>query len=62
MFTGAATTAAAVGELLDAVWSDVPDTLRPAASATLAAHLYKLEEEGALPDGVERQTFDQGVV
>jgi hypothetical protein len=28
--------------------------LRPAARTTLAAHLDKLEEEGALPAGVER--------
>jgi glyoxylase-like metal-dependent hydrolase (beta-lactamase superfamily II) len=43
-----------VGELLDAVWSDVPEPLRPAAAATLAAHLDKLEEEQLLPRGVER--------
>jgi glyoxylase-like metal-dependent hydrolase (beta-lactamase superfamily II) len=41
-------------ELLDAAWSDVPDHLRLAASVTLAAHLDKLEEEGRLPDGVQR--------
>lgn len=41
-------------ELLDAAWSDVPEQLRPLASVTLAAHLDKLEEEGRLPDGVER--------
>jgi glyoxylase-like metal-dependent hydrolase (beta-lactamase superfamily II) len=40
--------------LLDAAWSDVPAALRPAAAVTLAAHLDKLEEEGHLPDGVER--------
>jgi hypothetical protein len=28
--------------------------LRPAAAATLAAHLDKLAEEGRLPEGVER--------
>jgi hypothetical protein len=28
--------------------------LRPAAAVTLAAHLDKLEEEGRLPEGVER--------
>ena len=42
------------GELLDAVWFDVPAELRPAAAATLAAHLDKLEEEEILPAGVER--------
>jgi glyoxylase-like metal-dependent hydrolase (beta-lactamase superfamily II) len=41
-------------DLLDRVWDDAPETLRVAASVTLAAHLEKLEEEGALPDGVER--------
>jgi glyoxylase-like metal-dependent hydrolase (beta-lactamase superfamily II) len=43
-----------VQELLDDVWDDVPPTLRPAASWTLAAHLDKLDEEGRLPAGVER--------
>ncbi len=46
--------ARSVSDLLDAAWSDVPDVLRPAATVTLAAHLDKLEEEGRLPDGVER--------
>lgn len=41
-------------QLLDAAWSDAPAALRPAAAATLAAHLDKLSEEGRLPDGVER--------
>jgi len=41
-------------ELLDRVWSDAPAALRGAASVTLAAHLDKLDEEGRLPDGVER--------
>ena len=41
-------------ELLDRVWSDAPSALRPAATATLAAHLDKLDEEGRLPAGVER--------
>lgn len=36
-------------ELLDAVWSDVPTGLRPAATVTLRAHLDKLREEGRLP-------------
>jgi glyoxylase-like metal-dependent hydrolase (beta-lactamase superfamily II) len=43
-----------VDGLLDAVWSDAPAMLRPAAAVTLAAHLDKLEEEGRLPGGVER--------
>jgi glyoxylase-like metal-dependent hydrolase (beta-lactamase superfamily II) len=43
-----------VEELLDEVWDDAPAILRPAASVTLAAHLDKLEEEGRLPEGVER--------
>jgi hypothetical protein len=41
-------------ELLDRVWSDAPAALRSAATVTLAAHLDKLDEEGGLPDGVER--------
>ena len=36
-------------ELLDAVWSEAPAELRPAAALTLAAHLEKLSEEGRLP-------------
>jgi glyoxylase-like metal-dependent hydrolase (beta-lactamase superfamily II) len=43
-----------VDHILDRVWDDVPDFLRPAAGVTLAAHLDKLHEEGRLPDGVER--------
>ena len=43
-----------VEELLDAAWSEVPRELRGAAAVTLAAHLDKLEHEGALPPGVER--------
>jgi glyoxylase-like metal-dependent hydrolase (beta-lactamase superfamily II) len=43
-----------VEELLDEVWDDAPAVLRPAAAVTLAAHLDKLEEEGRLPEGVER--------
>jgi glyoxylase-like metal-dependent hydrolase (beta-lactamase superfamily II) len=46
------------GELLDAVWPEVPAALRPLASVTLAAHLDKLEEEGLLPEGVERPSFE----
>jgi glyoxylase-like metal-dependent hydrolase (beta-lactamase superfamily II) len=41
-------------ELLDEVWADAPQVLRPAAAVTLAAHLDKLEDEGRLPQGVER--------
>jgi glyoxylase-like metal-dependent hydrolase (beta-lactamase superfamily II) len=44
-------------ELLDRVWSDAPAALRPAATVTLAAHLDKLDEEGRLPDGVQRPTL-----
>ena len=46
-----------IEELLDAVWSDVPAQLRPAATVTLAAHLDKLEEEEILPSGVERPSL-----
>jgi glyoxylase-like metal-dependent hydrolase (beta-lactamase superfamily II) len=41
-------------ELLDRIWDDAPAILRPAAAATLAAHLDKLADEGRLPSGVER--------
>lgn len=44
-------------ELLDAVWADAPGLLRIAAAVTLRAHLDKLDDEGRLPDGVERQDF-----
>jgi len=50
-----------VSELLDAVWSEVPEQLRPLATVTLAAHLDRLEELHALPAGVERPAFE-GVV
>jgi glyoxylase-like metal-dependent hydrolase (beta-lactamase superfamily II) len=43
-----------IDELLDRVWDDAPASLRLAATATLAAHLGKLDEEGRLPDGVQR--------
>lgn len=43
-----------VDELLDSAWPDAPAVLRPAAALTLAAHLDKLDEEGRLPDGVQR--------
>ncbi len=41
-------------QLLDTVWADAPEPLRPFAAATLAAHLDKLEEDKLLPEGVER--------
>jgi glyoxylase-like metal-dependent hydrolase (beta-lactamase superfamily II) len=47
-----------VSELLERVWFDVPEPLRPFATATLAAHLDKLEDERILPVGVERPTFE----
>jgi glyoxylase-like metal-dependent hydrolase (beta-lactamase superfamily II) len=47
-----------VPELLEAVWPDVPEILRPAATVTLAAHLDKLADEGRLPTGVERPGAD----
>jgi glyoxylase-like metal-dependent hydrolase (beta-lactamase superfamily II) len=46
-------------ELLDEVWSDVPEQLRPAAGFTLAAHLDKLADEGRLPEGVARPAFEE---
>jgi glyoxylase-like metal-dependent hydrolase (beta-lactamase superfamily II) len=50
-----------IAALLDAAWPEVPEALRPLATVTLAAHLDKLAEQGALPAGVERPTFE-GVV
>lgn len=50
--------ARSIQELLDEVWDDAPDSLRPAAAWTLAAHLDKLEDEGRLPPGVERPAVD----
>jgi glyoxylase-like metal-dependent hydrolase (beta-lactamase superfamily II) len=47
-----------VPDLLDAVWGDVPEDLRAAATATLAAHLDKLEDDQVLPRGVQRPSFD----
>lgn len=47
-----------VEELLEAVWWDAPPALRPAAAATLEAHLDKLAQEGRLPEGVERPQHD----
>lgn len=48
-----------IEELLDAVWPDVPEQLRPLATATLAAHLDKLDDEQILPEGVERPRFER---
>jgi glyoxylase-like metal-dependent hydrolase (beta-lactamase superfamily II) len=48
-----------VPDLLDAVWGDVPEELRPAATATLAAHLDKLEDDEVLPRGVQRPSYDE---
>jgi glyoxylase-like metal-dependent hydrolase (beta-lactamase superfamily II) len=48
-----------VNELLDTVWADVPEQLRGMATATLAAHLDKLEDELILPPGVERPKFER---
>ncbi|MCO5314697.1 MAG: MBL fold metallo-hydrolase [Solirubrobacterales bacterium] len=36
-------------ELLNEVWSDVPEILRPTAAVVLEAHLQKLEAEGRIP-------------
>ncbi len=43
-----------VDELLDDVWAGTAPALRMAATATMAAHLDKLADEGRLPPGVER--------
>ncbi len=48
-----------VPELLDAVWPEVPEVLRPAATATLAAHLDKLDDDQVLPRGVQRPSFKE---
>jgi glyoxylase-like metal-dependent hydrolase (beta-lactamase superfamily II) len=48
-----------INELLDTVWADVPEQLRGMATATLAAHLDKLEDELILPVGVERPKFER---
>jgi glyoxylase-like metal-dependent hydrolase (beta-lactamase superfamily II) len=48
-----------VQELLDAAWPEVPVPLRGAATATLAAHLDKLEDDQILPSGVERPDFER---
>lgn len=36
--------------LLEKVWSDVPELLRPAAAVVMEAHLQKLGNEGRLPE------------
>ena len=41
-------------ELLNSAWSDAPAELRYFAGLSLASHLEKLDEEGRLPEGVER--------
>jgi glyoxylase-like metal-dependent hydrolase (beta-lactamase superfamily II) len=48
-----------IEEMLATVWPDVPGALRPLATATLAAHLDKLEDEQILPAGVERPSFER---
>lgn len=45
-------------ELLDEVWPEIPEAMRPLASVTLAAHLDKLDDEQILPEDVERPTFE----
>ena len=39
--------------LLDRVWSDVPEQLRPAAAIVMEAHLQKLEAEGAITSDLD---------
>ncbi len=46
-----------VDELLDRVWDDAPASLRLAATATLAAHLDKLDEDERLPAGTQRPAW-----
>ena len=48
-----------IRELLQAVWSEVPEQLLGLATSTLAAHLDKLEDEQVLPAGVERPKFER---
>ncbi len=40
-------------DLLDAAWSDVPASMRPAAALAMRAHLEKLDAEGRLPGDLE---------
>lgn len=49
--------ARSIEELLDRAWAEVSGELRLAATVTLVAHLDKLEEEGRLPEGVERPAW-----
>lgn len=44
--------------MLDAAWGEVPAQARPFAAVTLAAHLDKLAQEGRLPEGVQRPSWD----
>ncbi|HEV2815544.1 MAG TPA: MBL fold metallo-hydrolase [Solirubrobacteraceae bacterium] len=53
--------ARSVDDLLDRAWSDALPALRPAAAATLGAHLEKLAAEGRLPEGVERPSLPEGL-
>ncbi len=48
-----------VSELLACVWPDAPEQLLGLATATLAAHLDKLEDDQILPAGVERPKFER---
>jgi glyoxylase-like metal-dependent hydrolase (beta-lactamase superfamily II) len=41
------------GALLDEVWDDVPEELKPAAALAMEAHLEKLDEEGRLPPDIK---------
>jgi glyoxylase-like metal-dependent hydrolase (beta-lactamase superfamily II) len=41
------------GALLDEVWDDVPEQLKPAAALAMEAHLEKLDEEGRLPPDIK---------
>jgi glyoxylase-like metal-dependent hydrolase (beta-lactamase superfamily II) len=54
LLEGLAAGARTTDELLDAAWADVPEALRPAAAISLETHLEKLQDEGRLPDGVQR--------
>lgn len=36
--------------LLEEVWADVPEQLRPAANVVMESHLQKLDSEGRLPE------------
>jgi glyoxylase-like metal-dependent hydrolase (beta-lactamase superfamily II) len=49
-----------VDGLLAAAWPEVPAELKPAAAATLASHLDKLDEEGRLPAGTQRPDLTLG--